>query len=398
MILDRGLRVLMPSIVDPEIRRGGAWTVTRGILELLRRDPWNAEVTVVAPDEPRWPALRRATSVAAAPWTGIPAKIGFLRRRAFRRRIREALDRAAFDLVVVNGSDLLWCLDEAPGCRSLAIVHNREARIFGDQIAALFPHAGPLRRWLLKDYARLDAYELARLRRVQAAIVLSENEAAELAREIPGFVHLVLPPQFPEPPERIAKRPSGRLDLGFLANFAWWPNRDGARWLVRDVLDHVPGDVRLHLFGHGSRDVVAPHPRVVAHGFVEDLREVWAACDWMAVPVRYGAGVSVKSAESLYHGMPLLSTHFGLRGLPAIEHPQVVRCDSADEWIAFLSGADSRASCGTRLPLEMSWPFDLRRNAPRVDRFLAGVLGMPVPRGGPTGPADADAGARATAE
>lgn len=380
-MLHTGLRVLMLSIVDPDIRRGGAWTVTRGLVEWLRGAPWNADLSVIAPPEPHWPGLRQAASVVAAPWTGVPAKVRFLRSRSYRRQVREALDRAAFDLLIVNGSDLLWCLDEAPrGCRTLAIVHNREAHVYGDQVAATFPHAGLLRRWLLRDCARLDAFERARLGGVRAAVFLSGSEGAECAREMPGLEHIVLPPQFAEPPQRIAKPPLGRLDVGFLANFTWWPNRDGARWLVENVLDRVDGDVRVHLFGHGSRDVVSRHPRVIAHGFVDDLRRVWSTCDWMVVPLRYGAGVSVKAAEALYHGMPLLSTHFGMRGLPAVEHPQVVLRDSADDWVAFLSGPDARAACGTRLPLDMSRPFDLRANAPRMDRFLARVLGVPPPR------------------
>lgn len=375
-----GLRVLMPSIVDPGVRRGGAWTVTRGFMEMIGRDPWNAEVTVVAPREPRWRALRQAVSIVAAQWTDVPAKIRFLRCRPYRDRIRREFDRGAFDLVVVNGSDLLWCLDDAPpGCRSLAIVHNREAQIFGDQVAATFPRAAGLRRRLLRDCARLDEFELAGLRKAQAAIFLSESDAAAFSGAIPGLEHMVLPPQFPGPPQRIVKPPTARLELGFLANFAWWPNRDGAKWLVQEVLDRVRGDVRLHVFGHRSRDTLPAHPRVVAHGFVDDLRQIWAACDWMVIPTRFGAGVSVKAAESIYHGMPVLSTHFGLRGLPVVEHPQIVRCDAAEDWIAFLSGPESRARCGSRLPLEVSRPFDLRANAPRVDDFLARLLAAPPP-------------------
>ena len=66
--------------------------------------------------------------------------------------------------------------------------------------------------------------------------------------------------------------------------------------------------------------------------------------------------------------------------------------------MAFLSGPEARASCGTRLPLELSGPFDLRANAPRMDRFLAGVLGVPATRGKPTRFPDAAACAREAAE
>lgn len=394
-----GPRVLMLSIVDPDFRRGGAWTVTRALLEWLRGAPWNAEVSVLTPRAPRWPGLRQASSVLAAPWTGVPAKVRYLRSGRYRRRVRTSLRESAYDLLVVNGSDLLWCLEEAPrACRTLAIVHNREAQVYADQVAATFPRAGTVRDWLMTDCARLEAFERARLREVDAAVFLSDAEARECARIHPGLRYMVLPPQFSEPPQRILKPRSARLDLGFLANFSWWPNRDGARWLVEDVLARVTGDVHLHLFGHGSRDVVAPHARVTAHGFVDDLSRVWSTCDWMVVPVRYGAGVSVKAAESLYHGMPLLSTHFGLRGLPPIDHPQVVRRDTADEWVAFLSGPEARASSGMRLPLELSGPFELRANASRMDRFLAGVLGVPAARGKATRFVDAAACAREVAE
>ncbi|MCC7114965.1 MAG: glycosyltransferase [Burkholderiales bacterium] len=371
----RGLRVLLVSIVDPARRRGGAWTVTRGLVELLGREPWTAELTVVAADEPRWPALRRATSLACAPWTGVPAKVRYLRTRAFVARVREALGRGHHDLVVINGSDLLGCLADVPrGTPTLAVVHNREARLYRDQVDATLPRAGPLSAWLKHDGERLERYEREWLARAGAAIFLSQDEADEFARELPGLDALVLPPLFAQPPTRVAKAANGRLDLGLLADFAWWPNRDAARWFVREVLDRVGGDVRLHLYGHRSGEVVRPHPRVAMHGFVDDLARVWSSCDGMVVPIRYGAGVSVKVAESLYHGMPVASTRHGLRGLPPFDHPQVVRCDSADEWIGFLSGARARSWSAGRLPIEASLPFDLAANASRFDAFLARVL------------------------
>jgi len=369
------LRILMPSIVDPGIRRGGAWTVTRGLVELFRRGPWNAELAILVPPEPLWRRLRQAACLAAAHWTGIPAKVRFLYRRAFRNQVRRKLDREHFDLLVINGSDLLWCLDEAPRqISTLAVVHNREALLYADQIAVALPRAGPLKRLLLADAARLLRYEIEGLRRVRGAIFLSESDAAELSRRIPGLDHLVLPPQFPDAPQRIAKAPSGWLDLGLLANFQWWPNGEGADWFVREIFSRLPGDVRLHLFGNRSLKTTAAHPRILAHGFVGDLREVWAACDWMVIPIRRGSGISVKAAESLYHGMPILSTSFGLRGLPFFEYPQIVRRETTEEWVSFLSSPESRTLCKKRLPLDVSRPFELEANIPRWSDFVSRLL------------------------
>jgi glycosyltransferase involved in cell wall biosynthesis len=369
------LRILMPSIVDPGIRRGGAWTVTRGLVELFRRGPWNAELAILVPPEPLCRRLRQAACLAAAHWTGIPAKVRFLDRRAFRNQVRSKLAREHFDLLVINGTDLLWCLDEAPRpISTLAVVHNREALLYADQIAVALPRAGRLQRLLLADSARLLRYELERLRRVRGAIFLSEFDAADFSRGIPGLDHLVLPPQFLDAPQRIAKAPSSWLDLGLLANFQWWPNGEGVDWFIREIFSRLPGDVRLHLFGNRSLETTAAHPRILAHGFVDDLREVWAACDWMVIPIRRGSGISVKAAESLYHGMPILSTSFGLRGLPFCEYSQIVRRETTEEWVSFLSSPESRTLCKKRLPLDVSRPFELEANIPRWSDFVSRLL------------------------
>lgn len=375
-----GLRVLMASIVDPAIRRGGAWTVTRGLATLFRRDPWNADLTILVPPEPISRRLRQAYCLATAHWNGVPAKVRFLRYRAFRNQIRRRLERDHFDLLVINGSDLLWCLDEAPPLLpTLVVVHNRESELFAGQVAATIPRARLLHRLLLGESARLRRFELDGLRRAQAAIILSESDAADLVAHVDGLDHLVLPPQFQETPHRISKEPSGRLDVGFLANFQWWPNRDGAAWFIREIFGRLPGDVRLHLFGHASRRIAAAHPRIIAHGFVDDLRDVWRCCDWMAIPIRHGSGVSVKAAESLYYGMPILSTSFGLRGLPTLDHPQVVCRDTAEEWVSFLSSPESRTLCKERLPASVSRHFALDANAGRFDQFLSRRLRLETP-------------------
>lgn len=248
----RCLRVLMPSIVDPAIRRGGAWTVTRGLVELFRRDPWNAELIALVLPEPFWRRLRQAACLASAPCTGMPAKVRFLHYRALRARVRRSLEREHFDLLVINGSDLLWCLDDAPPrISTLAVVHNRESELYAAQVAATIPRVGLFHRLFLAESGRLRRFELEGLR-PQAAIFLSESDAADFATRLPGLDRLVLPPQFPDAPQRICKDPSRWLDLGFLANFQWWPNRDGANWFIQEILGRLPGDVRLHLFGNRS--------------------------------------------------------------------------------------------------------------------------------------------------
>jgi glycosyltransferase involved in cell wall biosynthesis len=371
----RRLRVLMASIVDPAVQRGGAWTVTRGIVSLLRQAATNAELTVTVPREPSWRRLRQFSCLALARWTGMPAKVRFLRARSFRKRIGSLLARNHFDLFIINGSDLLWCIDEVSADTPvIVVVHNRESQLFADQVASSTPPIGVLRNMLSNEASRLFDFELDGLKRAGAAIFLSATEAREFSSRIPGLLHLVLPPQFTDAPQREEKPPSDHLDLGLLANFRWWPNRKGTDWFIREILSHLPDDVRLHLFGLGSTEINASHSRVITHGFTKDLGKVWKTCDWMVIPIHYGSGVSVKAAESLYHGMPVVSTPFGLRGLTVPASPRIVRCETPAEWVAFLSSNEARTLCHERLPPDMSRCFELESNLPRFTRFLSRIV------------------------
>ena len=372
-MLRRRLRVLMPSIVDPDVHRGGAWTSTRGVVELLRREPYNAEVVALVPREPSWRRASQAACLIAAHWGGMPAKARFVHPRAFRKELRRRLTDERFDVLLINGTDLLGCLNESrTRMHTLAFVHNREANLFADQVAATVPR--PFRRLLAAESQRLRRFEIDGLRRIDAALFLSDVDAADYVRDVPGLDHIVMPPLFSAPPHRISKDATDTLDLGLLANFQWWPNRDAATWFIREVFDHLPADVRLHVFGREGNTLAPRHPRVVAHGFVDDLAEVWRQCDWMLNPTRYGSGVSVKTAESIYHGMPIVSSPFGLRGLPAFDHPDIVVCNEAPEWVSFLSSPRARSAGKQRLPQSVGAPFSLEANVARFGVFLQRML------------------------
>ncbi len=54
---------------------------------------------------------------------------------------------------------------------------------------------------------------------------------------------------------------------------------------------------------------------VVEHGFVDDLGAVYRDTDIAINPVRFGAGLKIKTVEALASGLPLVTTAEGARGL-----------------------------------------------------------------------------------
>ena len=76
--------------------------------------------------------------------------------------------------------------------------------------------------------------------------------------------------------------------------------------------------------------------------------------------------------------MPIISTSFGLRGLPEIEHPQIIQLETAEEWVSFLSAHEARILCKNRLPLSVSRHFELEANLSRLTNFVSRVLTAPL--------------------
>ncbi len=111
-------------------------------------------------------------------------------------------------------------------------------------------------------------------------------------------------------------------------------------------------------------------PRIVAHGFADDVVEVFTACDVMLCPIVSGAGVSIKFAEALYNGVPVLATPFAARGLPLPTMSGVVLADGVEEWVRFLDGEGLDRLAAEEVPPTTSRIFTLSTHAAAVHEFL----------------------------
>lgn len=377
-MMDRkSLRILLLSIIDPKGDRGGAGTATRGFLELLQRDPLDARIECVLPTSTlrRFHRVRQLTSVARSLVSPLPSKAVFTYSRRFLRAVKRALHQQEFDLVLLNGSDLFWLLPALPPRMPRTLLaHNIEHSLFLSQINSVNPPS-PVRRMLLRDWRRLQEYELSGLRRIEHIIFLSSQDAEFAQRECPHIKTLVVPPLFDyQPPERLhTKDPSG-MQIGFLANFGWWPNREGLRWFLKGVFPYTDTDTRLHLFGEKSCDLAPHHPRIVHHGFLSKTQDVWPICDFMICPVFSGGGASIKFAEAVYNGVPMLASSFAARGLPLKPDPSIILLDHAEEWVRFLRSPAAQALRSRRVPAPLAEAFRMEVHVEPVRTFIREVI------------------------
>lgn len=379
----------MPSIVDPAFQWGGAWTATRGIVNLLRASPFDAEVVSVPAADLSWQAhrARRYVAFARSLVSGLPAKFQFQRSRQMLEGVMGLLGNQEFDLILLNGSDLLWILPHLPHQPArILLAHNIEHRHYADQIQFEYPRPSLQRALLLKDRSRLEKQELEGLRAVGNVVFLSAEDEAYARRECPQLFTMTVPPLLNG---ACAQRPASLnstsgIEIGMLANFEWWPSQQGVHWFLKEVLPYLHSGVRLHLFGKGSDDIASDSLRVVKHGYVPELDVVWSTCDFMICPVLAGGGVSIKLADAVCRGVPVLATRYSVRGLPIDSDPAIVLLETAGEWIEFLNSNATRDLRRLSPSPQVIARFLPANQVDRFSHFLRTVLSAAKERSGPS--------------
>jgi len=381
------MKILAPSIVDPYTFRGGAGTAGRGLLTVLERLFPQPDIRCLSAPS-RTGAARRlgqVTSLAQSLFSPHPAKFLYLRSRQLRDRIIRLLDKEQFDLVLINGSDLLWLLDAIPtGTPTLAYALNLEHKLFAEQLRS-WPH--PVSRLLAREQAKLQSYELAALRQVRHVLFISELEMQDASRQIPSGHFFHLPPVFQDVPETRMSPPSQRqsdsgnesqrkLLVGFMANFEWWPNQEALKWLGTSVLPHIASGIEVNLYGHGSEIAARRFPAFAGHGVVEDISRVWSECDFMLCPNRSGGGVNVKLAEAVFHRVPVLATAFSANRLGLSEQPGIRIRSEAPDWVEFLRSRDARDLATERVAEATRGKFAAKAYESPLKEFLDTVVAL----------------------
>jgi O-antigen biosynthesis protein len=207
-----------------------------------------------------------------------------------------------------------------------AILYDAEALFFRriEQLAELTSDQSRKEDLLAKAATMRQAEEGCFVDADQA-VCISDAEA-DIARAFPGAapVHVV-PPHLVDPV--YTTRPfDQRRDIILVASWLAGtesPNVDGLDWFVREVLplirEEVPW-VRVRITGADPPAEVMRYqsPNVRFEGRVDDLADLYDRSRVVIVPVRYGAGVKIKTIEALQFGVPTVATSTGAEGIETL--------------------------------------------------------------------------------
>jgi glycosyltransferase involved in cell wall biosynthesis len=231
--------------------------------------------------------------------------------------------------------DLLWCfkLDAAVALRPLLDV-GRPTVVDLDDLVYLPldpPRAGTSLERLDREswWAAFHRVE----RRAQLLTVANPDEAARLGPHV-----AVVPNGADVPDELPARAPGLRPVLTFVGLMRYEANRDGATWLVQEIVPELRrrlgDDFEVRIVGEATTAVraLAAEPNVTVTGFVDDLERELARSDLVVVPLRLGTGTRLKILEGFAHGLPVVSTTIGAAGLDVTSGEHLLLADTATEF------------------------------------------------------------------
>jgi glycosyltransferase involved in cell wall biosynthesis len=167
-------------------------------------------------------------------------------------------------------------------------------------------------------------------------LVLCENDLRFLAARL-GSEKLLL---CGYSPEAIPLAPKQDVRSISFVGSEYLPNRDAIQNFISHCWPMLQErfDISLRVYGNVCKSLDYPLlPGVHPMGFVADIDKIYAATDIIINPVRFGAGVKIKTIEALAHGLPLVVTPHGARGLEEYANEAFLVADSDLAFVEILS-------------------------------------------------------------
>ncbi len=304
--------------------------------------------------EPVGDALAWARMLAWVP-TSRPSSFGYFHCARLARRIGQALDAHAFDVVFAHSSSMGPYALRAPQS-ALRVLD------FCDMDS---------QKW--RDYARSKAFPQSLGYRLEA--VKLERSEAELATQFDlctcatpaelGDLQRLAPDAsadwFPNGVDSAFFQPADGYDanlIAFIGRMDYYPNQHAVWNFCRDVLPRLRErrpELRFEVIGADPprwiRDL-ARLPGVLVTGSVPDVRPYVTRAACTVAPLRIARGTQNKVLESMAMGVPVVCSPQVSKGVDAVAGQHLLCAASADDYVEAIGRVMGSSALRTRLAVE----------------------------------------------
>lgn len=113
------------------------------------------------------------------------------------------------------------------------------------------------------------------------------------------------------------------------------PNQLSIEWFIREVMPKLY-HIKLNIVGKDfekKKKEYEQKPNVNVVGTVSDLAPYYYKHSAVVMPIKYGAGMKVKTAEAMMYGRRIFASDEALEGYEVDNVAGIVRCNKAEEFV-----------------------------------------------------------------
>ena len=240
-------------------------------------------------------------------------------------------------------ADIIWFDSSLTGLLARRIHGNPRIIVFQHNVEKKYMWNRMIKSGLpyFLPYLSYSYNERCILKRADDVICLNERDGIELqecyGRTPDFYMPMTFKDQYDEgKAQKVKKNRQNEKTLQLLfVGSLFPPNYDGILWFVKNVMSKL-SDCALYIVGKDmetkSEELVSGNVEVV--GTVDDLSNYYYEADVVVLPILYGNGMKIKTAEAMMYGKPILATQEALEGYDISGIEGIWKCDSIDQFVS----------------------------------------------------------------
>lgn len=244
------------------------------------------------------------------------------------KKIVKKLQSKETDLLFVDSSTLGKLTGKKISPKVVAFFHNVEIDYSWNKVKNEGLHFFP-------SFFAARINEKCAIRKADKIGCLNERDAARIEKIYGRKVDFYLPVTFDDQFDIEKTKKDYKKEILFFGSF-FPPNQLGVEWFIKNVMPELQ-DVTLNIVGKGFECKKKEYERyhnVKVIGTVENPEEYYYRHAVVIMPIQYGSGMKVKTAEAMMYGRIILASDEALEGYEIEGVKGIYRCNTAEEYIA----------------------------------------------------------------
>jgi glycosyltransferase involved in cell wall biosynthesis len=159
-------------------------------------------------------------------------------------------------------------------------------------------------------------------------VLINKEEADLLLRKAQQPSVQTIKPFLPGTEKDVTRQYDGRPMFIILGALNIPHNQVSVTYFLKTQMDRIINEmagIRVRVIGRGAtgellRLAEEYEQNITVEGYVDDLDTAFSQSCAMIVPLLFGSGVKIKTLEAFARGLPVISTTYGIEGIPIQSH------------------------------------------------------------------------------